>query len=187
MTGTMEKEYAQNGPYDSPWTVSQRIKMLLWEYVWLLFCIWTPKPANAWRLFWLKLFGCTIYGQPFVHQRARIQIPWNLILHDRACLGDRANAYTLGIVEIFENATIGQEVYLCTGTHAFENPAFNLITKKIIIQKGVFIGVRAIIMPGVTVEENAIVGAGSIVTKNVEKNTVVGGNPAKIIKTRSFE
>lgn len=187
MTGTMEQEYAQNVPYDSPWTISQRIKMLLWEYVWLLFCIWTPKPANAWRLFWLKLFGCTIYGQPFVHQRARIQIPWNLILHDRACLGDRANAYTLGVVEIFENATIGQEVYLCTGTHAFENPAFNLITKKITIQKGVFIGVRAIIMPGVTVEENAIVGAGSIVTKNVEKNTIVGGNPAKIIKTRSFE
>lgn len=180
-------QYSQDSPYDSPWTISHRIKMLLWEYVWLLFCVWTPKPANSWRLFWLKLFGCTIYGKPFVHQRARIQIPWNLILHDHACLGDRANAYTLGVIEIFEHATVGQEVYLCTGTHAFENAALNLITKKITIQKGVFIGVRAIIMPGVTIEENAIVGAGSIVTKNVEKNTIVGGNPAKFIKTRSFE
>ncbi|MBZ4033605.1 putative colanic acid biosynthesis acetyltransferase [Flavobacterium sp. 17A] len=180
-------EYSQNSPYDSPWTISKRVKMLLWEYVWLLFCVWTPKPANAWRLFWLRLFGCKIYGKPFVHQRARIQIPWNLILHDRACLGDRTNAYTLGIIEIFEGATVAQEVYLCSGTHAFENPSMNLITKKITIGKGVFIGVRAIVMPGVTIEENAIVGAGSLVTKNVEKNNVVAGNPAKFIKTRSFE
>ena len=181
------KEHHQNSPFDSPWSISQRIKMIVWEYVWMLLCSWTPKPANSWRLLWLKLFGCTIYGKPFVHQRARIQIPWNLILHDRACLGDRANAYTLGVVEIFEHATVGQEVYLCTGTHAFDKPSMNLITSKITIEKNVFIGVRAIVMPGITVGENAIVGAGRLVTKNVEKNTVVGGNPAKLIKSRSFE
>lgn len=183
----MKQEYAQNSPYDSPWSVGQRVKMIIWEYVWLLLCIWTPKPANVWRLFWLKLFGCTIYGKPFVHQRARIQIPWNLILHDRACLGDRANAYTLGVIEIFEHATIGQDVYLCTGTHAFNKPEMNLITSKITIHKNVFIGARAFIMPGVAIEENAIVGAASVVTKNVEQNTIVGGNPAKFIKHRSFE
>lgn len=181
------KQYVQDSPYDSPWSISQRIKMLLWEYVWLLFCIWTPKTANGWRLFWLKLFGCKIYGKPFVHQRARIQIPWNLILHDHACLGDRANAYTLGVIEIFEHVTVGQEVYLCTGTHAFESPALNLITSKITIHKGVFIGARAFIMPGIIVGENAIIGAGSVITKNVEKNTVVAGNPAKFLKIRSCE
>lgn len=181
------KEYSQNTPYDSPWSVSQRIKMILWEYVWMLFCSWTPKPANQWRIFWLKFFGCKIFGKPFVHQRARIQIPWNLILHDRACLGDRANAYTLGIIEIFEHATVGQEVYLCTGTHAFDKPSMNLITNKITIEKNVFIGARAFIMPGITIAENAIVGAGSLVTKNVESNSIIGGNPAKHIKFRTIK
>lgn len=183
----MKQKFNQNSPYDSPWSTSQRVKMLVWEYAWLLFCVWTPKPANSWRLFWLKLFGSKIYGKPFVHQRARIQIPWNLILHDHACLGDRANAYTLGIIEIFEHATVGQEVYLCTGTHAFDLPEMNLITSKITIHRNVFIGARAFIMPGVTIGENAIIGAGSLVTKNVEKNTIVGGNPAKLINLRSFE
>ncbi|MFT5738663.1 MAG: putative colanic acid biosynthesis acetyltransferase WcaF [Maribacter sp.] len=183
----MNYEHSQVTAYDSPWSVSQRIKMLVWEYVWLLFCSWTPKPANAWRLFWLKLFGCTIYGKPFVHQRARIQIPWNLILHNHACLGDRANAYTLGVIEIFEHATVGQEVYLCTGTHAFDKASMNLITSKITICKGVFIGARAFVMPGITVGENAIIGAGSLVTRNVDANTIVGGNPAKLIKTRNLE
>lgn len=180
-------EHSQNSPYDSPWSLRQRIKMLVWEYVWLLFCIWTPKPANSWRLFWLKLFGCKIYGKPFVHQRARIQIPWNLILHDRSCLGDRANAYTLGVVEIFEHATVGQEVYLCTGTHAFNNPEMNLITSKITVHKGVFIGARAFIMPGITLGQNSIIGAGSVVIKNVNKDTIVAGNPAKFIKSRKIE
>jgi len=181
----MSHQYSQHTPYDSPWSVSQRIKMLVWEYVWLLFCSWTPKPANPWRLFWLKLFGCQIFGKPFVHQRARIQIPWNLILHDHACLGDRANAYTLGVIEIYEHATVGQEAYLCTGTHAFDSPSLNLITSKITIEKGVFIGARAFVMPGITISENAIIGAGSIVTKNVAANTIVGGNPAKFIKNRN--
>ncbi|WP_394338634.1 acyltransferase [Flavobacterium aquicola] len=57
----------------------------------------------------------------------------------------------------------------------------NLITDKITIHKGAFIGARAFIMPGITIGENAIVGAGSLVTKNVEETAVVAGNPAKII------
>jgi putative colanic acid biosynthesis acetyltransferase WcaF len=161
--------------------------MILWEYVWLLFCVWTPKPANLWRLFWLRLFGCKIYGKPFVHQRARIQIPWNLILHDHACLGDRSNAYSLGVIEINEHSTVGQEAYLCTGTHAFEKASMNLITAKITIGKNVFIGARAFIMPGITIADNAIVGAVSLVTQNVDANSIVGGNPAKHIKFRTFE
>jgi len=173
------KIFSQETSSDSPWTFSVKIKLLLWEYAWLLFCCWTPKPANLWRLFWLKIFGCKIYGKPFVHQRARIQMPWNLILHDHACLGDRANVYSLGIIEIFEYATVGQEVYLCTGTHAFNKPAKNLITSPIYIRKNAFLGARSFILPGIEIGENAIIGACSVVTKSVPSNKTVKGNPAK--------
>src|ERR1022692_4758526 len=101
--------------YPSPWSLRTKAGLFLWEYTWLLFCSWTPKPLNPWRLFWLRLFGAKIHGTPFVHQRARIAIPWNLTLHDRACLGDRANAYSLGQIEIGARATIAQEAYLDTG------------------------------------------------------------------------
>lgn len=173
------KIYTQDSPYTSPWSRSQRVKMLLWEYVWLLLCSWTPKPANAWRLFWLKVFGAKFYGRPFVHQRARIQIPWNLVMHDRAALGDRANAYTLGKIEIMEHATVAQEAYLCTGTHAFDHPSKNLITSPITIGPNAFIGARAFIMPGVNIGEHAIIGACSVVTRDVPANKTVKGNPAK--------
>lgn len=174
-----QKIYDQDSPYDSPWTRSQKIKMLLWEYVWLLLCSWTPKPLNRWRIFWLSLFGARIYGRPFVHQRARIQIPWNICLHDHACLGDRANAYSLGEIEICEGATVAQEAYLCTGTHAFDNAAMNLVTRKITIGPRAFIGARSFILPGVTIAEGAIIGACSVVTKDVAPHTLVKGNPAR--------
>src|SRR5450755_2154424 len=90
----------QTSAYDSPWSGSHRLLRILWEFCWVVFCAWTPKPLNEWRLFWLRVFDAKIDGKPFVHQRARIAIPWNLILHDRACLGDRANAYTLAEIEI---------------------------------------------------------------------------------------
>ena len=169
----------QSTPYHSPWPLRLRIRMLLWECCWTLLCSWTPKPLNRWRLFCLRLFGATIHGTPFVHQRARIAIPWNLILHHRACLGDRANAYSLDRIEIGEGATVAQEAYLCTGTHDFTDSALSLVTRPIVIGRGAFIGARAFLMPGVTIGQNAIVGACSVVTRDVPADVRVAGNPGR--------
>ena len=58
----------------------------------------------------------------------------------------------------------------------------DLIPKKIVIKDYAWIGSKSVILPGVTIGENAVVGAGSIVTKDVPDNAIVAGNPAKIIK-----
>jgi len=178
------KTYDQATAYTSPWSLKQRVLMLLWAFSWSFFCAWTPKPFNKWRLLWLRLFGAKIFGKPFVHQSAHIQIPWNLTLHDHACLGAGAGAYaySLGEIEIFEHATVAQQAYLCTGTHKFDEPNRPLQTGKITIERSAFVGARAFIMPGVTISENAIVGACSVVTKDVEAHAAVAGNPAKQIK-----
>jgi len=173
--------YHQASAYSSPWSRAQKLRMLLWELSWMLMCRWTPKPMNAWRLMWLKVHGAKIYGYPFVHQRARIAIPWNLTLHDRACLGDGAVAYSLGEIELMQDSTVAQEAYLCTGTHDFTSLARPLQTGKIVIGKSAFIGARAFVMPGVAVGDSAIVGACSVVTKDVNANACMAGNPARII------
>jgi putative colanic acid biosynthesis acetyltransferase WcaF len=178
------KTFAQASAYASPWTLRERIGMLLWDACCAIFCAWTPKPLNRWRLFWLRLFGAKLDGTPFVHQRARIQIPWNLTLHDRACLGDRANAYTLGEIEIGARAVIAQEAYLCTGTHDLNDPNLPLQVGKITVGADVFIGARAFVMPGVTIGDRAVVGACSLVTKDVKPGVIVMGNPARALKTR---
>jgi putative colanic acid biosynthesis acetyltransferase WcaF len=178
------KTYEQESAYVSPWSAREKAGRLAWEVAWALFCSWTPKPCNGWRLFWLKCFGAKIEGTPFVHQKARIQIPWNLTLRDRSCLGDRANAYSLGEIELREGSTVAQEAYLCTGTHDFAHPALCLKVAKITVEPHAFIGARAFIMPGVVVGEGALVGACAVVTKDVGPGAVVAGNPAREIGRR---
>ena len=102
----------------------------------------------------------------------------------RACLGERANAYSLGKIEILEGATVAQETYLCTGTHDFNDPTLQLITKPIKIHRNAFIGVRAMVLPGVIIGDRAIVGAMSVVSKDVPDHQIVAGNPARQIGVR---
>lgn len=132
----------------------------------------------------LKAFGANLSGMPFVHSMARIQIPWNLTMRNRACLGECAHAYSLGKIEILERATVAQEAYLCTGTHNFKDPNLQLITNPITIGKNAFIGARAMILPGVSIGDYAIVGAMSVVSQNVPDHEIVAGNPAKKIAER---
>jgi putative colanic acid biosynthesis acetyltransferase WcaF len=175
------KLHAQKSIYDSPWSFQQKVKMFLWGYAWLFLCSWTPKPLNRWRLFWLRIFGATLHGNPFVHQRARIQIPWNLIMHDRACIGDRANIYSLGPVELMPQCTVAQESYLCTGTHDFAGTMF-LMTAKITVGARAFLGARTLVMPGVTIGDDCVIGAGSVVTKDTPAGMICAGNPCRAIR-----
>jgi putative colanic acid biosynthesis acetyltransferase WcaF len=174
----------QKSAYDSPWPASQRVLRMLWEFCWVVFCAWTPKPLNEWRLFWLRVFDAKIHGKPFVHQRARILIPWNLTLHDRACLGDRANAYTLGEIEIGARATIAQEAYLSTGSHDFSQAGMPLVTAKITIGEDAFVGARAFVLPGVTIGARSVIGACSVATHDVPENVIAAGNPCKVLRPR---
>ncbi len=175
---------AQSSAYESPWPGSNRLLRVLWEFCWFLFCAWTPKPLNEWRLFWLRVFDAKIDGKPFVHQRARIAIPWNLTLHDHACLGDRANAYSLGEIEIGARATVAQEAYLSTGTHDFARTDLPLITAKITIGEDAFVGARAFVMPGITVGPRSIIGACSVVTRDVPADVIAAGNPCQVLRPR---
>ena len=132
----------------------------------------------------LKIFRANLSGMPFIHSTAKVQIPWNLTMRHRACLGECVNAYSLGKIEILEGATVAQEAYLCTGTHNFKDPSLQLITKPITIGKNSFIGARAMILPGVSIGDHAIVGAMSVVSKDLPDHKIVAGNPAKKIGER---
>ena len=176
------KTHVQTSRTSSPWTLGYRIRMLAWEYGWALLCGWTPKHMYVWRIFVLKCFGASIEGTPFVHQRARIEHPWNLTLQRDSSIGDRTHLYCLGKIKIHPGACIAQEAYLCTGSHNFEEECRPLQTKPIEIESDAFIGARAFILPGVKIGQAAIVGACSVVCKNIPAKTTVAGNPARKLR-----
>lgn len=76
---------------------------------------------------------------------------------------------------------IGEESFVASGAMILAHDFCRSLHKNTIIGKRCFIGARAIIMPGVTIGDEVIVGSGAIVTKNVKSNCIVAGNPAKII------
>ena len=89
----------------------------------------------------------------------------------------------LGGITLEDHVLIGPRANLLTVNHPQDpKQRRSLIVKPITIKRNAWIGAAATILPGVTVGENAIVGANALVTKDVPANTVVGGNPAKVIK-----
>ena len=174
----------QTSAFESSWSNGQRTLRALWEFCWFVFCQWTPKPFNPWRLFWLRVFEAKIEGTPFVHSRARIAIPSNLTLRDRACLGDRANAYLLGEPEIGERANIAHEAYLSAGSHDFSQSSIPLTAAKIPISADAFIGARAFVLPGVIIGERSVIGACSVVAENVPPDVLAKGNPCRVLRPR---
>lgn len=86
-----------------------------------------------------------------------------------------------GTITIEEDAQVAANVQLISNNHDIHDRKI-LVCKPVVLKKNCWIGAGASILPGVTVGENAIVGAGSVVTKDVEANTIVAGNPAKVIK-----
>lgn len=90
----------------------------------------------------------------------------------------------LGGITIEDNVLIGPNVSILSEGHpVLPKDRHSLVPKAIHIKKNAWIGAGATILQGVTIGENAIVAAGAVVSKNVPNNTIVGGIPAKIIKT----
>lgn len=86
-----------------------------------------------------------------------------------------------GSITIEDDVRVAANVQLISNNHDFHDRDI-LICKPVVLKRNCWIGAGSSILPGVTIGENAIVGAGSIVTKDVEPNTIVAGNPAKLIK-----
>ena len=93
--------------------------------------------------------------------------------------------YDLGGLDIADDVMIGPNVSIITSGHPLEPSQRRtcVIAKPIVIERNVWIAAGATIIGGVTVGENTIVAAGSVVTKDVPPNTLVGGNPARVIRS----
>lgn len=92
--------------------------------------------------------------------------------------------YDLGGLDIGDDVMIGPNVSLITSGHPLESSRRRdcVTAKPIVIERNVWIAAAATIIGGVTVGENSVVAAGSVVTRDVPPNTLVGGNPARVIR-----
>ncbi len=98
---------------------------------------------------------------------------------NRGCL-----LYTTGGLVIGEHVSISAGTWLVTGSHDINDPLFSVFYKPVVIGDHVWIGMRATVLPGVTIGAGAVVMAGAMVTRDVPAYAIVGGVPARVIKQR---
>lgn len=158
-------------------------KFLLVELLNLTYTI-IPNPL---RKFYLRSYGIKVGAGSSIHRRCKFfhvgkfSMGVNCVINF-GCYLDNRRGITIG-----NNVGIAHNTKIYTLGHNIHSPKFETKGAPVIIENNVFIFSNAMIMPGVTIHEGGIVLAGSVVTKDVEAWTVVGGNPAKFIRKRNSQ
>jgi putative colanic acid biosynthesis acetyltransferase WcaF len=176
---------AAQDPYLVPaFSRSDRFRRFFWNVCCALFFRYTPRPLHTWRCFLLRSFGARIGRACSVYPKAVIWAPWNLRCGDVVAIADGAIVYNPALVELGSHSILSQESYLCGATHDPDVRDFPLVSRPIAIGPYAWICARATVQPGVSVAEGAVLGLGSVATKNLEAWTIYGGVPARRIRER---
>jgi putative colanic acid biosynthesis acetyltransferase WcaF len=141
----------------------------------------------GWRRWLLRLFGARIGKNAIIRPSVKIPYPWKLTIGEDCHIGDEVNLYTYGEIEIGDCAVISQRSYICTGSHDYTSPTFDLISKKIVIESEAWVATDVFVAPGVTIGQGAVVGARSSVFHDVPPGTIVVGTPARVVGERKMQ
>jgi putative colanic acid biosynthesis acetyltransferase WcaF len=156
----------------------------LWECLQLPFYPLRPRALSPVRVALLRTFGAKIGRNVLICGGVRVHVPWNLEIGDHAAIGDKVEIYNLAPVHIGEHTTISQHAYLCTSSHDYTRSDFPLYSLPITIGRQAWVASGAFVGPGVTMGEGAVVGARSVVLRDVPPWTVAAGNPCRVIRPR---
>ena len=128
-----------------------------------------------------ELFNNNLPEKSFLTPPFQIDCACRVFLGKNVFANHNLTVMSVGTVTIEDGVMLGPEVGIFTVNHEPKNIRV-IFTKEILIKKNAWIGARVNILPGVTIGENAIVGTGSVVTKDIPDNAIAVGNPAKVIK-----
>ena len=164
--------------------VIKRLKTILNEFVNFILKVVGFIPSHYLRRFFYRISGIKIGKGSTIHMGAVFYNSRNIEIGADTIVGERAVLDGRDKLIIGNHVDIASEVIIYNGQHDINDESFKAVFAPVLIEDYVFIGPRAIILPGITIKKGAVVGAGAVVTKDVEEFKVVGGVPAKEIGER---
>ena len=169
------------------WNIKRRFFFLLYK----TFASWLPCSQ---RMPWAKGIRCFFARRVISSCGKNVNIERNAFFTPEVRIGDNSgigiNCEIYGPVSICEDVMMGPDVIIYTRGHRYDRIDVpirlqgNTDVKPVTIERDVWIGRRAMIMPGVTIGHGSVIAAGAVVTKNVPPYSVVGGIPARVLKMR---
>ena len=176
-------EYADTHTHPS-FSLSNRLARAVWNVVYVLLFRFSPRPLHAFRAFLLRLFGAKLGDGCHIYPKAIIWAPWNLECGDQVGIADQAIIYNQATIRLGKRVVISQGAHLCSGTHDYTDPRFPLIANPIVVGGSAWIAAEAFVHPGITIGEGAVIGARSVVTKDMPPWMVCVGHPCQPVKPR---
>ncbi|RZL59398.1 MAG: colanic acid biosynthesis acetyltransferase WcaF [Pedobacter sp.] len=161
-------------------------KIFCWYFTSMFFFRSGLVPVSSILVFILKLFGAKIGKDVRIKPYIYIHYPWKLTIGDYSWLAE-CRIENLANVSIGKNVCVSQNAMLLTGNHNYKKVDFDLITKPIVLDDGVWIGANATVCPGIIAASHSVLTVGSVATKNLDAYAIYQGNPAVKIKDRVID
>jgi putative colanic acid biosynthesis acetyltransferase WcaF len=182
----MKKDYQKLDQFSLPKGFRGRsaVVVQLWWVVQSTLFAMSPQFMFGWRRFLLKTFGAEIGVDVLIRPSVRVTYPWKVKIGNSVWIGDAAELYSLGEIEIGDDVVISQNVYLCTATHDYSKSTFDMVDKKITVKNQAWLATDVFVAPGVTLGRGVLIGARSSVFSDMPEGMICIGSPAKPIKPR---
>ena len=153
---------------------------------WVFFDTGFPWPYPLKRA-WLRAFGGRVGRGTLIRTRVYIHYPWKLDLGDHVWIGDGSRLMSFERITMEDHSAIAYDVLLAAAGHDLESVSFAARNAPIRLCSGSWIASRAVIGPGVTIGAESVVGAGSVVVRDVGPGVIVAGNPPRTLRRRTLE
>ncbi|MGV3765565.1 MAG: WcaF family extracellular polysaccharide biosynthesis acetyltransferase [Chitinophagaceae bacterium] len=174
--------------YNNEWFSKQigasKVKQALWYCTNVVFFINPLNPLSKLKVWLLRVFGAEIGTGVTIKPGVNIKYPWKLKVGDHCWIGENVWIDNLSEVTMAGNVCISQGAMLLTGNHDYTKITFDLMVKPIVLKNGAWVGAKAIVCPGVTMGENAVLTVQSVAVKDLEPSGIYQGNPALLVKKR---
>lgn len=164
-----------------------RVVEALWVLTKCFFFI-SPLPwPSRFKCALLRMFGAKIGTGVVIRPRVNIHFPWRLVVGNHCWIGDGCQLLSIASITFQDHVALAHEVYVAAGGHDIQSATMAGKHEPILVKSGTWIASRAFIGPGVTIEQDCVVGAAAVVMKSIGPAVVVAGNPARVIRPRVID
>lgn len=174
--------------YNNSWyKPGNKIKRVAWYWVNEVVLKNTLLPFSKLRVMVLRCFGAKIGVGVTIKPGVNIKYPWLIEVGNYCWIGENVWIDNLSNVSIADNVCISQGAMLLCGNHNYKKNTFDLITKPIILEDGVWVGAKSTVCPGVTLKSHSVLSVGSVANRDLDPYSIYKGNPAVKIKERKIK
>lgn len=148
--------------------------------------IWTVSffPVNMLRVLILRFWGARIGKGVAIHHGLQVRKARRLEIGDDVFIGEDVVLDARGGLVIGSHTSINSRVMIWSAQHDWRAQGFDYVERGVVIGRHCWINAASIVIPGRSIGDGAVVGAGSVVSSDVEEWVVVGGNPIQVLRQR---